>query len=407
MRRPRILFATWTAPGHLFPMVPLAWAFQAAGAQVRLAAPPACRDAVLATGLPYTAVGVDVPKPPTASPKEIRTWGSDRPWPAGWAGRPELLDEQQTEALSWAAAKQVRNADGMVGDLVALARAWQPDLVVSDVLCFAGPVAAAAAGVPHLAQGWELGTTLGVERLRRRDDWLPGYAELFTRFGLEPRPCSEYLLDVSPPSMRVAESVPLSRTPMRYVPYNGTGRAPEWLAGKPRRPRVLVTTGVSLGRYDPETAGRMVRSFAEAVALPGVDLVIAAGAGLESALSELPPGARTVSGVPFHLLLPGCAAVVHHGGAGTALTAAAYGVPQLVLPQAPLYEEIADRVERAGAGHVLGPEVRESASEVRAGLERLLADTACRESLGALAAEIRRTPPPSEVAERLLAGAAA
>jgi UDP:flavonoid glycosyltransferase YjiC (YdhE family) len=40
------------------------------------------------------------------------------------------------------------------------------------------------------------------------------------------------------------------------------------------------------------------------------------------------------SWVPLTAALPHCAAVVHHGGAGTCLAALAAGTPQVILPQA-------------------------------------------------------------------------
>ncbi len=399
MRPPRVLFATWTAPGHLYPMVPLAWAFLAAGAQVRVAVPPASQAAVTRAGLPAAVVGRDAAAPPKASPRQIRSWGSQAPWPAGWTSRPELLDAEQTAALAFAAAKQVRIAGAMVGDLVELARSWRPDLVICDTLCFAGPVAAAAVGVPHLAQGWETATLLRAERAERRDDWLPGYAELFERYGLEPRALSEDLIDVSPPSMRVPESTPVRRTPMRYVPYNGAGSPPSWLSERPRRRRVVVTSGIALGRYDAATAAQVTRSFVESVASPDIDLVVATGTPLEGLSDTLPAGSRVATGVPFHLLLPACDAVIHHGGAGTALTAVVSGVPQLVVPQAPPYAEIADRVERCGAGAVVNAD--DGAEAVRGALHALLDDQRYRASLDAVRAEIEAQPSPARVAAGL------
>lgn len=48
----RVLFTTAPLPGHLYPMVPLAWALRAAGHQVLVAAPENFSETVVATGLP-------------------------------------------------------------------------------------------------------------------------------------------------------------------------------------------------------------------------------------------------------------------------------------------------------------------------------------------------------------------
>ncbi|WP_225102156.1 nucleotide disphospho-sugar-binding domain-containing protein [Streptomyces sp. CoH27] len=397
----RVLFATWAAPGHLFPMVPLAWACQAAGIEVRVAAPPSCQDAVLRTGLPAVAIGPDTEPQRKGPARNARSWGSDRPWPDGWTARPELLDEWQTTVLDYTAGKQVAAAATMTDDLVSFARWWRPDLVVCDALCFAGPVAAAAVGVPHLVKGWELGTLLHTERAGRSGDWLPGYAELFERYGAEPRACSDHLIDTSPPGLRLAESFDVRRTSMRYVPFNGAGTAPPWLAERPRRPRVCVTSGVALGQYDTATATRVTSGLAEAVAPLGIELVIAAGAGLGEALADAAPGARIAVEVPFSLLLPTCDAVIHHGGAGTAMTAVASGVPQLILPQSPPYAEIAFRVGQAGAGTVLDAE--SDPAGIRAALGDLLEAERYAKALAGLRAEMAAMPPPSEVVTALAA----
>jgi UDP:flavonoid glycosyltransferase YjiC (YdhE family) len=59
---------------------------------------------------------------------------------------------------------------------------------------------------------------------------------------------------------------------------------------------------------------------------------------------------RTVGWVPLDEVLPVCAAVVHHGGAGTALGALAAGIPQFALPGPGDRRFNAELVARRGAG---------------------------------------------------------
>jgi len=47
---------------------------------------------------------------------------------------------------------------------------------------------------------------------------------------------------------------------------------------------------------------------------------------------KLPPEVRHVPFAPFSLLLPRCAALVHHGGIGTTAQALRAGVPQIIMP---------------------------------------------------------------------------
>jgi UDP:flavonoid glycosyltransferase YjiC (YdhE family) len=57
-----------------------------------------------------------------------------------------------------------------------------------------------------------------------------------------------------------------------------------------------------------------------------------------------------VGPVPLHMLLPTCALVVNQGGAGTVMTAAASGVPQLIAPRLPDQVLNAEQISGRGAG---------------------------------------------------------
>ncbi|MFE9117175.1 glycosyltransferase [Streptomyces sp. NPDC007172] len=63
-----------------------------------------------------------------------------------------------------------------------------------------------------------------------------------------------------------------------------------------------------------------------------VEVVATLNAEQLDALGPTPPNVRAVDFVPLNQLLPSCAAIIHHGGAGTFLTALAHGVPQVVVP---------------------------------------------------------------------------
>jgi UDP:flavonoid glycosyltransferase YjiC (YdhE family) len=70
---------------------------------------------------------------------------------------------------------------------------------------------------------------------------------------------------------------------------------------------------------------------------------------------QLPPGVKHVDYAPFSELLPRCAALVHHGGIGTASQGLAAGVPQLVLPHAHDQLDNATRLARLGVAKFLAP----------------------------------------------------
>jgi UDP:flavonoid glycosyltransferase YjiC (YdhE family) len=69
--------------------------------------------------------------------------------------------------------------------------------------------------------------------------------------------------------------------------------------------------------------------------------------------SRLSPNVRRFGFVPFSLLLPRAAALVHHGGIGTCAQGLASGLPQLVMPMA--YDQLDNglRLNRLGVGAVV------------------------------------------------------
>jgi len=81
---------------------------------------------------------------------------------------------------------------------------------------------------------------------------------------------------------------------------------------------------------DPEPAAT-TRALLGAVERAGCRALLSSGwAGLGDA--ALPAHVMRLGRVSHASLFPRCAAVVHHGGAGTVTTAARAGVPQLVVP---------------------------------------------------------------------------
>jgi UDP:flavonoid glycosyltransferase YjiC (YdhE family) len=94
-------------------------------------------------------------------------------------------------------------------------------------------------------------------------------------------------------------------------------------------------------------------------------------------------------------VLPRCAAVVCHGGAGTMLGALAHGLPLLMLPRGADQHDNARRVVAAGAGLELA-EVTPRAGA--AAVERL---PALRPPAERIAAEIAALPAPAAAVARL------
>ena len=398
----RVLFTTFPWASHHYTMVPLAWAFRAAGHEVIVASTPSLESTILASGLPAVSVGQEVDLERMSRGPRLAGWHEQGGWPTGWTSRPELLSDEQRALLEHLAGLQFTMAGAMAGDLVDFARAWQPDLVVHNTVSFAGPVAAAVLGVPSVSHH---GGGPGLHRLAMRGLGpapLPGYAELFERFGA-PVISPSVFIDLCPESLRLPTSLPC--LPARYVPYNGPGTMPEWVLDKPTLPRVCVTWG--------ETTLRLLGAdglelFAKSIqALGGLDvevIVVTTAAQLEM-LGELPANARPALSVPLHMVLDSCAAIVHHGGSGTVMTATGFGVPQLAITRRPEPELHGERLEAVGAGRHLpyGRISRDPApvETIRAEVRTLLTDPSYRAAAERLRAEVLARPSPDEIVPEL------
>jgi UDP:flavonoid glycosyltransferase YjiC (YdhE family) len=376
----RILVAAWAWPTHLYPLVPLARAFRAAGHEVVIASQPALLPTIRATGLPAAVVGSDADL--TAS--------LDR-----------LLAQDPADRRPRAESRTVRRftdiAEGMAPGLLALIRAWRPGLVLYEETTYAAPLAAQVCGVPAVRHLWGVDVMSFVR-------WSEPVclAALAERLGASSSHGSLVTtIDPCPPSLQtgLADSG-YHRTPLRYTPYNGTAPVPAWLHRRPSRPRVCVTYGKTLSHVGHARflTGEII------AALGGLDVEVVAALSPDDRqrIAALPGNVTVAQGQPLADFLPGCALIVSHGGPGTVLTAAAHGVPQLILPQVADQRLLGDAVSAFGAGRQL-PADGADAGQIRDAARELLASPQARRRAQALRAEIAARPGPADVARDLVA----
>ncbi len=374
----KVLFSTWAWPSHYFPMVPLAQACRAAGHEVRIASQPALAAAIRSSGLPAVTVGRDV---------DVAALFRENVAPlirSGAAG-------QRPRRTSQAIGIFVQVAEIMADDLVEFTVRWRPDIVVFDPITFAAPVAAAVAGVPAVRHLFGPDFTSGAARPGAAPE-MPGLAALLARFGLPDLPLRGALtVDPCPPSMQAPAAI--ARQLMSYVPYNGPGTMPRWPAGPARR--ICLTWGTStVALTGDETF--LPPEVITAAQRCGAEVVVAVTASQRGLLGAVPPGVRVTESVPLHLLLPVCAAVVHQGGAGTTLTAAGLGLPQLILPQLPDQRFNAQQAAATGAARCL-PRAEVTLASASGHIAALLADPGQAAAALRLQQEIKAQPQPAEV----------
>ncbi|HEY4022746.1 MAG TPA: nucleotide disphospho-sugar-binding domain-containing protein [Pseudonocardiaceae bacterium] len=361
------MIATSPGIGHIFPQIPTAWALRAAGHEVLFAA-PSNADRVASAGLPAAdpAPGFD--------------------FHSLFMGFIAQQQAAKQTGLDFVSTLFAAVSAPSVDEVVRLATDWRPDLIIRGPLEGAGGVAAAVLGVPAVVHGIGPGQGLGLP-----DGVAAKMTETYQRFDVEPGPAAAFL-DISPPSLRAPGSDGIA---LRCVPFNGGGVLEPWLTTPRIRPRITVT----LGTVVPRTAGiGALERLTGAAAEVDADFVFALGGADPAALGELPANVRVVGWVPLNALLSASDAVVHHGGAGTMLTAFDAGIPQLVLPQGADQFLNADAVARTGAGEVVRAEDLDAFR-----LTDLLTDTVKRSAAAKIVDELAGQPSPAEVVPQLVA----
>ena len=112
---------------------------------------------------------------------------------------------------------------------------------------------------------------------------------------------------------------------------------------------------------------------------------------------SLPDGVIHVDYVPFSLILPRAAALVHHGGIGTMSQALAAGTPQIVMPMGHDQFDNADRAQRLGVSQTV-PGPRFGVKSLTKALKLILDNPAVADSAHGVAERFKNHNPLEESA---------
>ncbi|MDT3400467.1 DUF1205 domain-containing protein, partial [Streptomyces sp. B1866] len=383
----RVLIVVTPVSSRLLSLIPLAWALVGAGHDVLCAGEPATVEAARTAGLPT----VDVALAP-AVPSEALVRRPAAALPATALGEPDW------EAL--AARWQVR-VGRVIDGYLRFAREWRPDLVLSDPAEFCGAIVAGVLGVPCAVYRWGTDVLTTLARVPARAALRSLCERVGAPDGLLPDP--DLLLDPCPPALRHPRAAPAR--PVRFVPYSGPGPFPAWAHdAPPGRRTVCVAFGA--GAVERAGVGTLAATARALGALEGVRGVIVVAAAHARELGRVPRNVRLVRPGPLSLALGGCATLVHHGGAGTGLSALAFGLPQLVLaPPLPGLGVYAERISSCGAGRSLDPEGQRDPRAIEDALRTLLDDPSyaaaarlAREEMAAMPLPVHVVPELEELA---------
>lgn len=384
-RAVRVLVTSPGGIGHATPLVPLAIALVAAGAEVRVACPSPAAERLVQVGLDVTRIGMpggDANATCLERFPEIRTMlGSQLP---GFVF-PRLFGEITAAA--------------QFPDLLAIARSWRPHLVVHDAADLAAPVVAAAVGVPNVCHGF--GTVVPATTMAAAAERA---AALWETVGLEPRPfggCYDHLyVDPFPPSLQPVRSEHLGRV-VAEAPQAAAAAPGESL---PEPVEAALADGAPLVHVTFGTVYNRNAAFDAAVAaaarLDAVVLVTVGPGGDVTAFGQPGANVHIERFVAQSLVMPRAAALASHAGSGTVLAALQHAVPQVCIPQAADQFRNAAAVDASGAGTAITDDATPEA--IDAALRRLLDDPAIRAAASAMASEIAAMPTADEVAIEVL-----
>jgi UDP:flavonoid glycosyltransferase YjiC (YdhE family) len=413
----RILFTTWSFPGHINPTVALARALAERGHQVAFSTGERARAAIERQGFPlYTFQHLDeesvyatVFSPISRSKMSRATVLKD------WMLKtlPDQVKDQQAALADW-------KADVVVSDVTM----WGTPLVLHEltgvpcVICsFAPGCMIPSPDVPPWGLGLPSPRTWWTRLLCRTarlltEKYVAGFRrasnEMRARFGLAPLsiPVHEYLAGMP---LYLVPSVP-------ELDYNRAGLPPsvhyigpliwndaqragpvEWLTKLSHdRPWVHVTEG-TMHVYKPFLLGAAARGLA---GLP-MEVIMTAGENRDAEALQLGPLASNVRlepWIPHTELFQHTDVVITTGGAGTILTALAAGIPLLIVPTEWDKADNAQRVVEAGAAIRISPR-RCSPQRLREAVQRLLSDQSYRDNAQQLARILKGLNGPCKAAE--------
>ena len=316
-----------------------------------------------------------------------------------WRRYPEAKDlpAEQRTAHMFSKMFGAVSAPAMLADLLPLTRAWLPDMLVHDASEFAGPIAAAAIGVPHVAHAY--GALVPEARVAAAAEEV---APLWEQTGLAPRPYGgsyDYLyLDIYPPTLQPPGGEHVGRRQLlRPVPFDAVAGEglPAELASVSDAPLVYLTFGTVFNNNDT------FRAALASIRDLNVRLVVTVGPEADPAsFGSQPANVLLERYIPQTLLLPACDVVASHAGSGTALASLGFGIPQLCMPQAADQFLNAAAIAKARTGIALHPDEADAPTIANA-VGQLLEDSEYRHNAGLVADQIATMPSPHDVAARL------
>jgi UDP:flavonoid glycosyltransferase YjiC (YdhE family) len=346
-----VLFVTWDGGGNVPPALAIAEELVGLGARVRFLGHEGQRTAIEGAGFAFESF------------RHAKPWSVLKPRNGPLA------------PLAYAAVFSDR---GMGRDLVESLEREPADRVVIDGLLVGALDGASRAGIPvtilvHTLRDVMIRTlTSGplalIMRLKRLDP-----ARLYREAEAE---IVVTLRSLDPAAAGSGESVRYTGPVLPEVEEARADATP---------PTILASLSTTYVQGQRE----VLQAILDAVADMDVRAIITTGPAVDPAELRAPANAELHRFVPHHELMPAASLVIGHGGHATTMLALAHGLPVLVIPMNPTFDQpvIGRILTQQGAG--LSLPRSSGAAEIRSAIERLIGSTEHLAEARRLGAEVR------------------
>ena len=359
-----VLFVTWDGGGNVPPALAIARELAERGTSTRFLGHESQRSAIESAGFPFEA------------------YRHARPW--------SVLSERSSVSAPLAYAG-VFTDRGIGVDLVESLQQDPADRLVIDGLLIGALDAAKRAGVPYLVLVHSLRGVV----MRTLTS---GPLALIMRLrGLDPRRLYAAAQGEIVTALRAFDvGAPAAPASAVYVGPVIPAVAAASVATSPAV--VLVSLSTTYIQGQREVLQRLVDALAERP----VQVIVTTGPAADPAELRVPPNAEVHRYVPHRELMPRASLVVGHGGHSTTMLALAHGLPVLVLPLNPLFDqpELARIVASHGAGLTLSRNARPR--HLLDAVDDLLSDGTYRVRAERIGTQLRALDPSGDAADVVL-----
>jgi UDP:flavonoid glycosyltransferase YjiC (YdhE family) len=347
----KILFTVQPSTGHLHPLVPLASELTEAGHGVAVCSSPSFRPEVEAFGLRHFDAGLDW------LTSDHSTWGAFPPMPAPGPEFAAFVVKIFADITT----------ERMVPDVLAIAREFEPDIIIRESMEYSGCISAEVLGIPHASVAGNAYSAVDSPKFHYFTGNRRMVAEPLDRhrkkFGLAPDPDVEMPfrnlhLCFTPESWDGRDAPrPAHSHFLRHSNTVQPGETlPDWVDQLPDRPTIFA----SLGTVFNKTPG-VLEAIIAAIANENVNLIVAIGRDENPArFGSQPSNVRLEAYVPQALLLEHCDVFVTHGGFNSVKESLIAGIPMVVVPITADQPYSAERCAALGVGRAISATDRSS-----------------------------------------------